>query len=136
MCLGQELKRAWELARETGDEAVRGADGPGAIHHRDRADRAWERAKAIEAMVCEMQAQSVDGALVQVVLASSDVSDLSELADVDVAAFCLRMQKLLFSIRTALEAHTGRTVDELTFGDLMPDYLNPHLDPAPFQNAA
>ncbi|MFE1601580.1 hypothetical protein [Methylobacterium sp. ID0610] len=131
--LGRMLGEAVRLHRRI-DEASSEVKGD-----RDKEmerERAMElvsrRIEALQEAISHGRARTLSDALAQTVIAYGIASRIDEDPDVNLKQACAELHRVLFSIASALEAHTGLTVKALGADYIMPawaDYLAPWYAP-------
>ena len=85
-----------------------------------------ERANALEAMAAELQASTLEGAMVQIMLAHAAADLMAHCTEETTEQDMRRISKLLYSALAALEQATGTAREELGGEAYMVRDLEPH----------
>jgi hypothetical protein len=115
----QTLPKAARVTKSVIEESRRGMP---AIAR--KMDKVWGLKRAVESMIAQTRATSVEGALVQIALAAghADIIESSEGDFHDIAADII---SLLYSATAVIEATTGKKRPTAFENQYMPDKLNP-----------
>ena len=126
--IGRDLAAVWRLV-EWQDENRPPADAPAEQRHRfERLDsHLTDRWVALEPMAAELQASSLEGAMIQIMLAHAEADVMAASTEESDESQMRTISKLLYSVLAAIEQAAGVRREELGGEHYMCRELNPHV---------